>query len=312
MGCDLDDMVPELGLDQVAQFPGTKRKSRILECLNHLAALEETQIAALFLTRADGVPACELREISPTLELAEHVLRLGLLCRFLRGRVLGLEADQDVARFHTFGLLKPLYVIIVVRCDFVIGHFRNITVLRQEFLNPECGAHLLTESLLRHSEHRNSLGIGFIRTCLLSDLRHPRIQLTLCNLNALLFDGLVEQHPADDIVYRLLPDNVLHPRHLLGVHSPSELLHELAFRFGDLLIGDHLAIDLSHHSLISSHLRLFPGTTGLCRLTLTGFLFGTACKEPQHNDRTQCSNRRYTHDSQTSVVAAETKRAPAR
>ena len=109
-------MEAEIGAEDRRELAGLEREGRVLERLHHLAALEESEVAARLLRAGVfGGRAGELREVLAGHEPRSQRFRLlpALLDR-LGGRP-GLDPQQDVARVDLLGDVVGLEPLLVER-----------------------------------------------------------------------------------------------------------------------------------------------------------------------------------------------------
>ena len=109
----LDDVVPELGRDDVADLARLEREGGLSNAGTIWPAREEVEVAALRGAAVRGILLRELGEVlAPLGPLQDRVdARLGLLLG--RGVRLLVDADQDVAGAERFALLELVGILVV-------------------------------------------------------------------------------------------------------------------------------------------------------------------------------------------------------
>src|SRR3954466_4761250 len=157
---DLDDVITEIGLDDVADRARFETERRVVEGPDHLSLLKEAEVTAVGgAARILGVLLGERREVLAGLRVLEN--RLGFCPRLrFRGRVSILgRGDQDVARVHLLRLLELLRVLGVesldvfgldgdLRCNRLVHELRHCHLLPLIRLDLIEGEVLLGERLL--------------------------------------------------------------------------------------------------------------------------------------------------------------------
>src|SRR4051794_21058153 len=157
---DLDDVIAEIGLDDVADGARFETERCVVEGPYHLSLLKEAKVTAVGgAARILGVLFSERREVLAGLHVLEN--RLGFCPRLrFRGRVSVLgRGDQDVARVHLLGLLELLWILGVesldvfgldgnLRRDRLVHEFRHRHLLPLIRLDLIDGEVLLGECLL--------------------------------------------------------------------------------------------------------------------------------------------------------------------
>ncbi len=150
---DLDDVIAEVGLDQLADRARRQGEGGVVERADHLPLLEEAEVAAIGgAARILGVFLGEGCEVLARLDVLQHLF--GLRARLRLGGGVGVlrEGNQDVAGADALRLLELIGILRVEvvhlrRGDGDLGGHFILNHLRDGHVLAGVAAHLLEGQL---------------------------------------------------------------------------------------------------------------------------------------------------------------------